>query len=104
MKAATQDLCASIHLPDSALRQHIAILGKTGSGKTFTAKGIVEKMLAAGGLEMGRTEVAERAGYEASGGSFNRYVSHLSSLRLIRYPKRTTVAAAAWLFPERNSA
>lgn len=48
MKAATQDLCASIHLPDSALRQHIAILGKTGSGKTFTAKGIVEKMLAAG--------------------------------------------------------
>jgi len=48
MKAATQDLCASIHLPDSALRQHIAILGKTGSGKTFTAKGIVEKLLAAG--------------------------------------------------------
>lgn len=65
---------------------------------------ILDVLLAAGGLEMGRTEVAERAGYEASGGSFNRYVSHLSSLRLIRYPKRTTVAAAAWLFPERNSA
>lgn len=61
---------------------------------------ILKVLLDAGGRELGRTEVAERAGYEASGGSFNRYVSHLSSLKLIRYPKRTTVAAATWLFPE----
>lgn len=32
-------------LPAAALDQHIAILGKTGSGKTFTAKGIVEHVL-----------------------------------------------------------
>lgn len=32
--------------PLAALNQHMAILGKTGSGKTFTAKGIVEGMLA----------------------------------------------------------
>jgi len=32
-------------IPESALDQHIAILGKTGSGKTFTAKGITEHLL-----------------------------------------------------------
>lgn len=35
-------------IPDQALDNHIAILGKTGSGKTYTAKGIVEMLLAAG--------------------------------------------------------
>ena len=34
-------------VPDAALQQHIAILGKTGSGKTYAAKGIVEGLLAA---------------------------------------------------------
>lgn len=29
-------------IPSAALLQHIAILGKTGSGKTYTAKGLVE--------------------------------------------------------------
>lgn len=33
-------------LPAPALRQHIAVLGKTGSGKTFAAKSLVEKLLA----------------------------------------------------------
>jgi len=33
-------------LPDGALQQHIAIVGKTGSGKTYAAKGIVETLLA----------------------------------------------------------
>lgn len=33
-------------IPEAALNQHIAILGKTGSGKTFAAKGLVEWMLA----------------------------------------------------------
>lgn len=32
-------------IPRKALQQHIAILGKNGSGKTYTAKGIVEGML-----------------------------------------------------------
>lgn len=34
-------------LPEQALKQHIAVVGKTGSGKTYTAKGIVEQLLAA---------------------------------------------------------
>ena len=32
-------------IPDAALAQHIAILGKAGSGKTYTAKGEVETIL-----------------------------------------------------------
>lgn len=32
-------------LPEAALDQHMAILGKTGSGKTYAAKGVVEKLL-----------------------------------------------------------
>ncbi len=36
-------------IPDAALAQHIAILGKTGSGKTYAAKGVVENILRAGG-------------------------------------------------------
>ncbi len=35
-------------LPLAALENHIAILGKTGSGKTFTAKGIAETLLSQG--------------------------------------------------------
>ena len=27
-------------IPDASLRQHIAVVGETGSGKTYTAKGI----------------------------------------------------------------
>lgn len=36
-------------IPAKALEQHIAILGKTGSGKTYAAKGIVEGILTSGG-------------------------------------------------------
>lgn len=36
-------------IPDAALSQHIAILGKTGSGKTYAAKGVVENILREGG-------------------------------------------------------
>lgn len=32
-------------IPEAALAQHIAILGKTGSGKTYAAKGVVEGLL-----------------------------------------------------------
>jgi DNA helicase HerA-like ATPase len=35
-------------LPDAALEADIAILGKKGRGKTFTAKGIVERLLGMG--------------------------------------------------------
>ena len=35
-------------IPDAALAQHTAILGKTGSGKTTTAKGAVEHLVAQG--------------------------------------------------------
>lgn len=38
-----------IAIPTKALEQHIAILGKTGSGKTYAAKGIVEGILSDGG-------------------------------------------------------
>lgn len=34
-------------VPEAALQQHMAVLGKTGSGKTFAIKGIVEALLAA---------------------------------------------------------
>jgi len=36
-------------IPEKALEQHIAILGKTGSGKTYAAKGVVESILSDGG-------------------------------------------------------
>jgi uncharacterized protein len=32
-------------IPDAALQQHLAVVGKTGSGKTFAIKGIVEQLL-----------------------------------------------------------
>jgi hypothetical protein len=35
-------------IPAEALKNHIGIIGKTGSGKTFAAKGIVESLLDAG--------------------------------------------------------
>lgn len=35
-------------IPAKVLEQHIAILGKTGSGKTYTAKGIAEGLLSKG--------------------------------------------------------
>jgi hypothetical protein len=34
-----------ITIPEAALSQHIAILGKTGSGKTYAAKGVAEGLL-----------------------------------------------------------
>lgn len=61
---------------------------------------LMDVLLRYRGNEVPRTQLAELAGYEASGGTFNRYCSHLSSLGLIRYPKRTTVAASDLLFPK----
>jgi hypothetical protein len=39
----------TMKIPDAALQQHLAVLGKTGSGKTFAMKGIIEHL-----LELGR--------------------------------------------------
>lgn len=59
---------------------------------------ILQVALDAKGKPVGRTEIAEKAGYEASGGTFNRYCTTLKSLCLITYPNKSTIAAAAWLF------
>src|SRR5690606_20879908 len=39
---------AEVKFSENLLRQHIAIVAKTGAGKTYTAKGIVEGLLRAG--------------------------------------------------------
>lgn len=36
-------------LPSKALDSHVAVLGKTGSGKTYAAKGLVELLIESGG-------------------------------------------------------
>ena len=38
----------AFRIPDQAMAQHMAILGKTGSGKTYAAKGLVERLIEAG--------------------------------------------------------
>ena len=40
-------------LPPDALAQHIAVLGKTGSGKTFAMKGALVEPLLEGGRRVG---------------------------------------------------
>jgi DNA helicase HerA-like ATPase len=35
----------TITIPAELLSQHLAIVGKTGSGKTYTSKGLVEQLL-----------------------------------------------------------
>lgn len=85
--------------PDAAptlAKLHERVLGILDGGP----RKILEVLIKAGGDAVGRTAVAEDSGYEPTGGSFARYLSTLSSLGLITYPKRTTVAAAQWLFQE----
>lgn len=38
-------MAAKFPIPDAALSQHIAVIGKTGSGKTYAAKSAVERFL-----------------------------------------------------------
>lgn len=45
-----------------------------------------------------REPLGEATGYEASGGTFQKYISTLSSLGLVDYPERGYVAASASLF------
>lgn len=69
--------------------------------KLSTPQAKVFRVLAAGKSapqEMARTQVAELAGYEATSGTFRTLLSSLSSIGLIDYPKRTTVAASTLAF------
>jgi DNA-binding IclR family transcriptional regulator len=77
-------------IPASVFEQHLGILD-AGPMK------LLRTLLSHGGKEMGRTQLSELAGYEASGGSFARYMSTLRSLGLIEYPKKTTARPAEWL-------
>jgi Fic family protein len=61
---------------------------------------LLNVLLARRGKEMTRKELGELTGYEASGGTFTRYISHLSSLGFVCYPSKGTVAANAILFPK----
>lgn len=73
---------------------HERVLGILDGGP----RKILAVLLQHDGEAMGRTQLGELSGYEATGGSFQKYLSTLSSLGLVTYPKRTTPAAAAWLF------
>jgi hypothetical protein len=81
-------------IPPAAVRQHIAILGKTGSGKTYAAKSVVEVLLCVNGSELSRTEVAKLSGFEPGSGTFAKYCSTLRSFGVVVYPRKTTMAAA----------
>lgn len=58
---------------------------------------ILRVVIDGGGKELARSKVAELAGFTATGGTFIRYCSTLSSLRMIVYPNRNTMAPAKWL-------
>lgn len=102
-------------VPDRALEQHLAIVGKTGSGKTYTAKGLVERMLADGqrvcvldalawwavvGVDAPtRAQVGFVAGLKPGGGHFNNTVGPLKTIGLIEYPQGGSVRGTDLLFP-----
>lgn len=102
-----------VDLPDAALTQHLAIIGATGSGKTYTAKGPVEKLLnstqqrileAIGswwvmGIKPTRAMVALLAGIDPNGGHFSNSIGPLSTLGLITR-KNGIVTPTPLLFPE----
>lgn len=70
-------------------------------GKLTTPQAKVFRVLAIGKAspaEMARTHVAEMAGYEVTSGTFRTLLSSLSSIGLIKYPKKTTVAASELAF------
>lgn len=48
---------------------------------------------------LSRDELARATNYQPNTGTFNTYVSSLSSLEIAEYPQRGTVKAADWLFP-----
>lgn len=88
------DLAAWPDSTPSRRALHERVLGILDGGP----RKILNVLLEHGPHAMGRTQLGELSGYEATGGSFQKYLSTLSSMGLITYPKRTTAAAAAWLF------
>lgn len=89
--------CVTARLADATLAElHQRALGVLRSKSL--AK-ILSVLLHARGRELGRTEVAERAGFEPGSGTFAKYCSKLRSFGVIVYPRKTTMAAAPWLFP-----
>lgn len=88
------DLAAWPDSTPSRRALHERVLGILEGGP----RKILNVLLEHGPHAMGRTQLGELSGYEATGGSFQKYLSTLSSMGLITYPKRTTAAAAAWLF------
>lgn len=63
----------TLTIPEASLVDHVLVLGKTGSGKTYFAKGVVEASAA---------QVAFMAGYSQSG-TWDTYVSRARSDGLI---------------------
>ncbi len=61
-------------------------------------KKILLDLLWRGGRPVSRDEVADRCGYEPSGGGFNNYISKLHTLKLIVKHKHSQISAAPWLF------
>ena len=54
------------------------------------------------GKPMSRTEAAEFSGYKATSGSYRNICSELSSLGIVTYPNKTTIAAAPWVMGVRS--
>lgn len=73
---------------------HDRVLGILDSGP----RKILSVLLEHGTEPMGRTQLGELSGFKATGGTFQKYLSTLSSLGLVTYPKKTTAASAPWLF------
>jgi uncharacterized protein len=59
---------------------------------------VLKVLFQAEGAPVARTTLAETAGYEPKSGTYRNILSELVSLRLARYPNRTSIAAEAWLF------
>ena len=58
-KPGAQD--ASTPIPVGALEQHVAIVGRSGSGKSYAARGAVEALLALSYEHASRIEAQQRA-------------------------------------------
>jgi len=61
---------------------------------------LFDVLVAHGGEPLAVSSAAELAGYAATSGTFDNLRGRLRTLGLATYPRRTTIAAAAWLFPE----
>lgn len=67
---------------------------------TGPEKKLLDVLLKTGGEPLGISSAAELSGYSATSSTFDNLRGRLRTLGLAVYPKKTTIAAAAWLFPE----